>query len=417
MDELNRTQMIMLVLLTSFITSLATGIVTVSLMNQAPIPLTQTVHKVIEKVTTIDNSQVAAPLFLPEEKPTQEERIVKVIDSVAPAVVSIVATKDLPVFEQSFIDPFPGDDILNGLIPDIKIPQYKNKGTEKKEVSSGTGFFVSKKGLILTNKHVVADTEAEYSILMNNGKKYGVKVLARDPFQDIAILQVENPVEGEKPAEYNFNFISLGDSVNLKEGQSVIAIGNALGEFSNTISVGIISGLHRNIVATGSIMGAEQLRELIQTDAAINPGNSGGPLLDLEGRVIGINTAMAQSAQSVGFALPINIAKRDIEDAISFGKIKYPFIGIIYNSNEKGIILVKGEKGESAIEKDSPAEKVGLKEGDIIMEINGEKLDSQNSLTYILSKHRVGDEVELEILREERGLKIKVVLSERPEEL
>lgn len=422
MNELTKTQIVLLVLLVSFVTSLVTGIVTVTLVNQAPAPVTQTINKVIERTietVTPGSSQTAAtaaPVIV-----TQENLIVKIVNRVSPAVVSVVATKDLPVIERYYINPFKNDDAFKnlpkGFLPDIKIPQYRQKGTEKRQVSSGTGFFVSSDGLILTNKHVVADTAAEYSIMMNDGRKLEAKVLARDPFQDIAILKVK----GEK-----FHFIPLGDSKGVKVGQTVIAIGNTLGEFQNTVSRGIVSGLNRKVTALGGISGPEQLQELIQTDASINPGNSGGPLLNLNGRVIGINTAMARAAENVGFALPINIAKRDIADAKEFGAVKYPFLGINYlvvNQNVKkqrglivdyGLLLVKGTKGEQAVVKGSPAEKAGLKEGDILLEINGRKLKGSNSLAYLLSKLRVGDKVKLKVLHKSKELEIEAVLGARP---
>ncbi|HDH04085.1 MAG TPA: trypsin-like serine protease, partial [Candidatus Campbellbacteria bacterium] len=399
MNDLTRAQVIMLVLLVSFVTSLVTGIVTVTLVNQAPPPITQTINKVIERtIRTVvpgdsQTAATAAPIIV-----TQEDRIVKIVNNVSSAVVSVVATKDMPVIEKYYINPFKNNaafkNLPGGFLPDVKIPQYRQKGVEKRQISSGTGFFVSSDGLIITNKHVVADTAAEYSIVMNDGRKFEAKILARDPFQDIAILKVK----GEK-----FNFISLDDSKNVKVGQTVIAIGNTLGEFQNTVSRGIVSGLNRKVTALGGISGPEKLQELIQTDASINPGNSGGPLLNLNGRAIGINTAMAKAAENVGFALPVNIAKRDIADAKEFGAVKYPYLGINYlvvDKNVKkqkglvvdyGLFLTKGTKGELAVAKGSAAEKAGLKEGDILLEINGTKLSGSDSLAYLLSKLRVGD--------------------------
>lgn len=393
MEDLNRTQLIMLVLLVSFITSLVTGIVTVSLVEQTPSPITQTINKVIEKMVPYENKEQAAspvPAVIPYQN--KEDATIKAVKNVSPSVVSVVATKDIPVIEEYYINPFPG------LMPDLQIPQYRQKGTEKKQVSSGTGFFISKDGLLLTNKHVVEDIKAEYSVILNDGRKLEAKVLARDPFQDIAIIKITGD---------NFIPIPLGDSDSVNVGQTVIAIGNALGEFRNTVSVGIISGLHRSVTAEGSSAGPEQLQELIQTDAAINPGNSGGPLLDLSGKVIGINAAMAQSAQSIGFALPINIAKRDVNDAIDFGKIKYPYLGINYKIVDNGVLLVKGPNGEPAVDPKGPASQAGLKEGDIVME----------NISVLLSKHRVGDKVNLKVLREGKEMIVEVVLGERPENL
>lgn len=407
MENLTKTQIVLLTLLVSFMTSLATGIVTVSLMSQAPEPFTQTIHKVIEKIVPIPP---APENKKPEQNQNnniqiyngQEEALVKMVKDISLSVVSVVATKDIPVIEEYYINPFGNDEFY------FQIPQYRQKGTEKKQISSGTGFFVSKDGLLVTNRHVVEDTEANYSIIATNGQKLDAKVLARDPFQDIAILKVEGD---------NFKPVVLGDSDNLNVGQTVIAIGNALGQFQNTVSVGIISGLHRSITAGGALSGPEELQELIQTDAAINPGNSGGPLLDIFGRVIGINVAVAQLAENVGFALPINVAKRDITDAKEFGKIKYPYMGIRYKVTDDGLVLAKGADGSAVVEQGGPADKAGLKEGDIIKEFDGVKIDSKNNLSVLLSKHRVGDKIILKIVRDGKEMTVELVLGERPENI
>jgi len=383
MENLTRTQTIFLVLLVSFIVSVATGVVTVALMNQAPPPLTQSINRIIEKVIPGEAPQVQQII-----SDTREEMITNAVKNVSPAAVSVIASKDVPVFEEYYVNPFGNDSFLN-----FQIPQYRQKGTEKKQVSSGTGFFVSADGLIVTNKHVVQDAEAEYTVIKNDGKKFGAKVLARDSFQDVAILRVEGK---------DFNFIPLGDSSRIEIGQTAIAIGNSLGEFQNTVSVGIVSGLNRSIVASG-----EDLQGLIQTDAAINAGNSGGPLLNLSGQAVGINTAMASGAENMGFALPINIAKKDIQDAKEFGKIKYPYLGVRYKVTDQGVVLTKGQNGEPAIYPNSPASKVGLKEGDIV----------KNDLSALLNQYRVGDKVDLKILRDGKEMTVTVTLEERPENL
>ena len=245
---------------------------------------------------------------------SQEQMIVGAVKKVSPAVVSIIVTKDLPVLEQIPGSPFeeffgPDNDFFQFFSPfDFQIPQYRQKGTQKKEVGGGSGFIVSKDGLILTNKHVVSDENAEYTVLTNEGEKIPAKVLARDPFQDIAILKVEKT---------SLPTVVLGDSDQLDIGQTVIAIGNALGEFRNTVSVGVISGLKRNVTASGGGV-SEEIENVIQTDAAINPGNSGGPLLNLRGEVIGVNVAMASGAENIGFSLPINIAKK--QPKVKIGK-------------------------------------------------------------------------------------------------
>ena len=422
MDKLTKTQFVMLVLLVSFVTSLATAIITATLVNQAPPLMTQTINKVIEKAITPEEKQQEETAPPVPVVVTREDLIVKLIQDVSPSVVSVVATKDLPVIEQFFIDPFKDDEFFRGLIPqellpDFQIPQYRQKGTEKRQISSGTGFFISEDGLIITNKHVVEDKEAEYSVIMNNGKKLSAEVLARDPFQDIAVLRVSGS---------GFSYIPLGNSDLLKVGQTVVAIGNALGEFQNTVSAGVISGLKRTVLASGSASGPQTLQEVIQTDAAINPGNSGGPLLDLQGRAIGINTAMASGAENVGFALPINTVKKDIGDVQKFGKIKNAFLGVRYIAisqeikEEKnlavdyGILLGKNKNGDPAIIPESPAAKAGLKEGDVILEFGGEKINQDNDLNDLISKKSVGDKISLKILRDGKEMTIDVILEERP---
>mgnify|MGYP001594121979 FL=1 len=274
---------------------------------------------------------------------------------------------------------------------------------------------MSPDGLVITNKHVVADREAEYTVLTNDGKKIAVKVLARDPLQDLAILKIEAK---------DLKFLQLGESSHIKIGQTAIAIGNALGEFRNTVSVGVISGLQRSIIASGSSGGPEVLQELIQTDAAINPGNSGGPLLNLQGEVIGINIAVAQGAENVGFAMPINKAKRDLENVRQQGRIIYPFLGVRYTTITRELAekeklgrdqgaLVVGAEGEPAVVAGSPAESAGVKERDIILELNGELINLEHTLASLIQKHQVGDAVTLKVFRDGKELEVKVKLEER----
>ncbi|MCK9393425.1 trypsin-like peptidase domain-containing protein, partial [bacterium] len=236
----------------------------------------------------------------------------------------------------------------------------------------------------------------------NNGKEYKARILSRDPVQDLAILKVDSSDK--------FKPLSLGDASSIRIGQTAIAIGNALGEFQNTVSVGVISGLGRTITASSG-GASETLEDTIQTDAAINQGNSGGPLLNLKGEVVGINTAVSSVGQGLGFAISIDKAKKDIEQTKATGKISYPFLGIRYVlldekvaklkkvSVSYGALILKGSgKGEVAVTKNSPAEKAGLKEGDIVLEVNGEKISTSNSLSKIISKYKPGDKVSFKIL-------------------
>ena len=347
---------------------------------------------------------------------SQEEKIINAVNSVSPAVVSIVITKDLPVFEQYYTNPFQEFEQFFGRRFEIQVPQQRQIGTEKKEIGGGTGFIISADGMVLTNKHVVLDEEADYTVFTNDGKSFSAKVLARDPVQDLAVLKIET-----KDAQ--FPVVKLGDSDKLQMGQTVIAIGNSLGEFRNTISVGVISGLGRTITASGGGL-VETIEDVIQTDAAINKGNSGGPLLNLRGEVIGINTATVLDAQNIGFAIPTNKAKRDIEQIKSAGKITYPFLGVRYVivteevkkennlSVDYGAWIVSGE-GEPAVVADSAADKAGLKENDIILEFNKENITAENSLAKIIMKYSPEDSVTLKILRGKEEKVLTLVLDER----
>ncbi|MBI2637895.1 MAG: trypsin-like peptidase domain-containing protein, partial [Candidatus Sungbacteria bacterium] len=266
----------------------------------------------------------------------------------------------------------------------------------------------------LTNKHVVSDTAAEYTVFFNDGSKIAAKVLARDPYQDLAVVKIEKK---------NLPTLPFADSSDIDIGQGVIAIGNALGEFKNTVSVGIVSGLGRSVSAVGDT-GTEDLQGLIQTDASINQGGSGGPLLNLHGEVIGINTAIASDAENIGFAIPVSKAKRDIENVKTHGRIIYPFIGIRYAivtkamqeekklSVDHGAILVSGDR-EPAIVAASPAEKAGLKEGDIILMIDGQTVDQDRTIADVVQQRSVGDKITIKILRCKDEMTAEVTLAER----
>lgn len=328
-----------------------------------------------------------------------------------PAVVSITISKDVPKYEtQNFIDPF-------GFFSAIP----KQNGTTNQEIGNGSGFLVSADGYIVTNRHVVEDNDADYTVTLNDGKKHVAKIIAIDELYDIAIIKIEGTT---------FPFVTLGDSSSLELGSTVIAIGNALGQFKNTVSVGVVSGLSRSITAGDGMGNSEQLEQVIQTDAAINPGNSGGPLLDINGAVIGINVAVAQGSQSIGFALPINSVKGIIASVKATGKIIRPYIGVRYVqvdaalvesqklSVDYGVLIKSGNASAAgslpAILKGSPAEKAGLKEGDVIIEADGKKLDENQSLGIIVREHKVGDTIVLKIIRGEATKTISVKLEEAP---
>lgn len=366
------------------------------------------------KDSTVLNSGKDTQVVLAGSTLEEEQSVVGAIKKANPAVISIIVTKDLPKIKQynPFSDPF-----FNQFFGDnFSVPET-NPGTQKQETGRGSGFIVSSDGYIVTNKHVANDKAAEYTVLMNDGKEYSAKLLAADPVNDLAIIKVD---------QKNLPTVSLGDSSKLEVGQTAIAIGNSLGEFRNTASMGIISGLGRSITASGSDMGAEQLSNIIQTDAAINPGNSGGPLLNLKGEVIGVNVAIAQGAQNIGFAIPINDAKKAINDVKTIGRIVSPYIGVRYaliNADIKsknnlsvdyGALVLRGNTiGDLAVIPGSPADKAGIVENDIILEVNGVKIDENNPLANVVSKYSVGDELTFKILHKGVEKEIKVKLEER----
>ena len=351
------------------------------------------------------------------------------VDAVAkatPAVVSIIITKDVPVIERYFdnFNPF-GD--LFGNTPlfnfgpfDFQVPRERSGGTERREVGGGTGFFVSAEGHIITNRHVVSDTKADYTAITADGKKHEVEVLAKDPILDIAVLKVKGGG--------TFPYLQFDDSDEVKVGQTAIAIGYALGEFKNTVSVGVVSGLYRSITASSGLGESETLDEVIQTDAAINPGNSGGPLLDLRGRVVGVNVAVARGSENIGFALPANVVRGVVDSVKQNNKIVRPYLGIRYvavtpSLKEKnklsvdyGVLVLRGESAEDlAVIPGSPADKAGIVENDIILELAGVKLEADKSLAALVRRYQVGETVALKVWHKGQTKTLSVKLEAAPE--
>ncbi len=358
----------------------------------------------------------------------EESQIINVVEKVNSAVVSIVITKDVPIIERYYenFNPFGFEDdffkeFFGGNGFRFRIPYYKKKGTEKKEIGGGSGFFVSSDGLLITNRHVVSDKDADYTVLTNNGEKYDAKILAKDSTLDIAVLKVKGK---------NFSYLEFGNSDLLKPGQTVIAIGNALGEFRNSVSVGVISGLCRSIIAGDSSGHSEFLEGVIQTDAAINPGNSGGPLLDISGKVIGVNVAVQRGAENIGFALPSNIVKNIVDSVKKYGEIVKPYLGVRYIQITKrlkeknnlpvdyGALIIRGETIEElAVIPGSPADKAGIVENDIILEVDGIKLKSGKSLSSIIRQKQIGQKIILKILHKGKEKEVEVVLEKAPKNL
>lgn len=300
-------------------------------------------------------------------------------------------------------------------------PRFDMFGREfNQRTGSATGVIVSKDGIVLTNKHVVPDN-GKIIVRDHQGKVYkDVEVIDRDPFNDIAYLRIRTGGELQ-PAE-------LGDSDQVEVGQRVIAIGNALGVFSNTVTSGIISGIGRPVTAAGGGGGAEQLQGLFQTDAAINPGNSGGPLVNIAGQVIGLNTAIAGDAENIGFAIPINQVTPGLESIREHGRIIKPFLGIRYVTVDSQIAkrfdldVTKGayvpeSGGRPSIVPDSPADEAGIQPGDVITAINGKPIDQENNLALAIIQHQAGETVSVTLNRNGKEQTVEVTLDEAPNDL
>jgi len=326
-------------------------------------------------------------------------RIIKNIKKNLPAVVSIIRSKNQ---KGSSFDLF-------------------DSSRKKIKLGGGSGFIVDKLGIIFTNRHVVGDPKANYLVILQDGEKIKPEILAKDPVNDIAVLKISS--------EEEFPYLKLGDSSKLELGEKVVAIGNALGIFSNTVSLGVVSGLSRVITAQNNFNRKRtRLRGLIQTDAAINPGNSGGPLIDETGKVIGINAAMVSGAENIGFALPINNAKKDLKDLKEYGRIRQPFLGVRYIPvnqilKEKlnlpvdfgALVIPESDiynRKEGVVPK-SPADKAGIKETDIIVSINDKKITNEKTIDDIIQDLKIGEEVEIKILRKNKEKKLKTILVER----
>lgn len=333
---------------------------------------------------------------------SEESVIIDVVEKVSPSVVTvaIVNNKSLGrLFEINPNDPF-------------NIFGAPGEG-QKTEQDIGTGFIVSSEGLIVTNKHVVSSTASKYKVVTKDDKSFEVQKIFRDPVNDLAILKI-NPSAGSgqvlKP-------VNLGDSSKLKVGQMAIAIGTALGEFRNTVTVGVISGLGRGITAGSPFEGfVERLDNVIQTDAAINPGNSGGPLLNSSGEVMGINSAVSSDGQNIGFAIPINTVKDALDEFNKTGKFSRPFLGVRYKIITRDLALLN-DVPEGAYVQDvvagSPAEAGGVQREDIITKMDGIKVtDKGGGLAKVISGKKVGDKVTLEIWRDTETKNITVTLSE-----
>lgn len=337
-----------------------------------------------------------SPLITQQRVLTEESVVIDVAEKVSPSVVTVRITK-----EQSLFNPF---EIELGPFG-FNLPQEQKQTVEQ---DIGSGFVISADGLVVTNKHVVSDTQASYKVITKDDKSYEIQKIYRDPVNDLAILKIE--AGGLKPVE-------MGDSSNLKVGQFVIAIGTALGEFRHTVTTGVISGLGRGITAGSSLEGyVEQLDNVIQTDAAINPGNSGGPLLNSVGQVIGINIAIAAEGENIGFAIPINVIKEAIENFNQTGQFARPFLGVRYQMISQDLALLnKVPQGAYVVEvvAGSPAEKAGLKQGDIITKFDNQPVrEEEGGLAKLINQKKIGDRVKVAVWREGKETELTVTLEE-----
>lgn len=386
-------KIIMLVLIISIPLSLALGAVGGLVADRFIWPYLQqydffSKNNFFKSIDIIDGGKTT--IVRKEQVVTVEENSA-IIDSagkVSPSVVSIITTEDVVNFF----------------------------GNVSEQRGGGTGFIITSDGLILTNRHVIEGV-SNLKVLTSDGKSYDASILSLDPANDLGVLKIN--------AE-NLPVVSFGDSDEIRVGQRVIAIGNALGQYQNTVTAGVISARDRTItVSEGNGINAsiERLEGVIQTDAAINPGNSGGPLVNILGEVLGINTAIDAGGQTIGFAIPINIAKPAISSVIESGEIIRPFLGVrfVQITNEiaelnqlsvqRGALITGGgNQIEFAVMPGSPADKAGLKENDIITKLNNDEINEGKGLSTLIQKYQPGDTIEITYLRAGEEQKTKATL-------
>ena len=355
--------------------------------------------------------------YLPSKTTTEPSEKVKIVseESITINIVKKAGPSVVTIAEE--VTPRSTSGINLGPFSIFGIPAPQEQPSAPVEPQSiGTGFIIDTEGLILTNKHVVSGNQGKYQIVTSNDKKYEVTKIYRDPLNDIAILQIDK----SQNSGSSLTPIELGDSSNLQVGQYAVAIGTALGEFKNTVTTGVVSGLGRGITAGSPFEGSvERLDNVIQTDAAINPGNSGGPLLNSAGQVIGVNTAVSQSGQNIGFAIPINAIKDSLKNFNETGKFERPYMGVAYKIISKDLAILNDLPEGAYIQqviKDSSADKAGIKPGDVITKIDGRKIDEKTELSAIIAKKKVGDTITAIIFREDETREIKVVLETAPEQ-
>lgn len=329
-----------------------------------------------------------------------------VVDSQKPGVTSTPVSETVRVVDEESAT----IDVVENSSPSVVSVLEKSvsynlfNGPQLQESSIGTGFAVGK-NLVVSNRHVVSDTDATYSIVDTEGNKHDVVDIYRDPLNDLALLKI---------ADSDFQPLELGDSDGIKVGQTVIAIGNALGKFSNSVTKGIISGVGRGITATGSVSQfQEEIENVLQTDAALNPGNSGGPLLNISGQVIGVNVAVGVQTENIGFAIPVNTVKDLISDYQSGVDRRKAFLGIEYvvitpefaqNSEFPEGVLVR------SVVSDSAADDAGIKVNDVITAIDDKSINEDTSLATIIKGYKVGDKIKVSVWRDGKTLDLQASL-------
>lgn len=335
---------------------------------------------------------------------SEEERVIRAIAKANPAVVSIVVRQRVEDPQAIVID---GSGDVTLPPPDARL----------EEVGRGTGFLVSADGMIVTNRHVAGDRSSRYDVLLSDERSFPARILDVDPVNDLALLKID----AEK-----LPVAALETDDRLRVGQTVIAIGNALGKYSNTVTRGILSGVNRSLEASDEFNGGtEVLEDVLQTDAAINQGNSGGPLLNLEGRVIGVNVAIDRGGEGLGFAIPVSEVRKVLASYARYGAIARPRLGLRYLmitpelrlerklDRDRGA-LIDAEEGEQAVLPNSPAAAAGLRAGDVILEVNGKAVEGRATLGRLIQSMDVGDNVTLKVVRNGVELNLRVTLDAHP---
>jgi S1-C subfamily serine protease len=329
----------------------------------------------------------AAVKPVPAAPISDEERIIKVVSSASPAVVSILIQER-------------GDDAT--LV----------------DIGKGTGFLIDADGLIVTNRHVAFDRDAALKAFLTDGRSFDAKIIDIDPVNDLALLKIDAK---------GLPYLKLESDDKLRLGQTTVAIGNALGKYANTVTSGILSGVEREVEASNGVTGdLERLEELLQTDAAINSGNSGGPLLNLDGKVIGVNTAVEQGAQGLGFAIPVSEVRKVLASYDRYGAIARPRLGVRYFMitpafqlerslpYSYGALVGSDDPSEAVVLPNSPAAAAGLRYDDIILEINGRKLEGKWTLAKAIQSLAVGDAVRLTVARGGATIELVATLDAHP---